>query len=97
MELVLPDGDGVKVCRRLREWSSMPMIVLSAVGHEDEQVRAFEAGADDYVTKPFRPRELAWRLCGQPSVPMVGHSPPTYLTSPSQPDGPPQHDREEKQ
>jgi two-component system, OmpR family, KDP operon response regulator KdpE len=62
IELVLPDGDGVKVCRRLREWSSMPMIVLSAVGDEDEQVRAFEAGADDYVTKPFRPRELVARL-----------------------------------
>jgi two-component system, OmpR family, KDP operon response regulator KdpE len=62
IELVLPDGDGVKVCRRLREWSSMPIIVLSAVGDESEQVRAFEAGADDYVTKPFRPRELVARL-----------------------------------
>jgi two-component system KDP operon response regulator KdpE len=62
IELVLPDGDGVKVCRRLREWSSMPIIVLSAAGDEDEQVRAFEAGADDYVTKPFRPGELVARL-----------------------------------
>jgi two-component system, OmpR family, KDP operon response regulator KdpE len=62
IELVLPDGDGVKVCRRLREWSSMPMIMLSAVGDEEEQVRAFEAGADDYLTKPFRPRELVARL-----------------------------------
>jgi two-component system, OmpR family, KDP operon response regulator KdpE len=62
IEFVLPDGDGVKVCRRLREWSSMPVIVLSAVGDEGEQVRAFEAGADDYVTKPFRPRELVARL-----------------------------------
>ena len=62
IELVLPDGDGVEVCRRLREWSAMPVILLSAVGDEREQVRAFEAGADDYVTKPFRPRELVARL-----------------------------------
>jgi two-component system KDP operon response regulator KdpE len=62
IELVLPDGDGVQVCRRLREWSAMPVILLSAVCDEDEQVRAFEAGADDYVTKPFRPRELVARL-----------------------------------
>ena len=62
IELVLPDGDGVEVCRRLREWSAMPVIVLSAVCDEEQQVRAFEAGADDYVTKPFRPRELVARL-----------------------------------
>jgi two-component system, OmpR family, KDP operon response regulator KdpE len=59
---VLPDGDGVEVCRQLREWSAMPVILLSAVGDEQEQVRAFEAGADDYVTKPFRPHELVARL-----------------------------------
>jgi two-component system KDP operon response regulator KdpE len=62
IELVLPDGDGVEVCRRLREWSAMPVILLSAVCDEEEQVRAFEAGADDYVTKPFRPHELVARL-----------------------------------
>jgi len=62
IELVLPDGDGVEVCQRLREWSAMPVILLSAVGDEEEQVRAFEAGADDYVTKPFRPREFVARL-----------------------------------
>jgi two-component system, OmpR family, KDP operon response regulator KdpE len=62
IERLLPDGDGVEICRRLRAWSSMPVIVLSAVCDEDEQVRAFEAGADDYVTKPFRPRELVARL-----------------------------------
>jgi two-component system KDP operon response regulator KdpE len=62
IELVLPDGDGVEVCRRLREWSPMPLIVLSTVSEEGEQVRALEAGADDYVTKPFRPRELVARL-----------------------------------
>jgi two-component system, OmpR family, KDP operon response regulator KdpE len=62
VDLVLPDGDGVEVTRRLREWSQMPIIVLSAVGDEEEKVRALEAGADDYVTKPFGPRELVARL-----------------------------------
>ncbi len=62
VDLVLPDMDGVDVCRRLREWSQMPIIVLSAVGEEDAKVRALAAGADDYVTKPFGPRELIARL-----------------------------------
>ena len=62
IDLVLPDVDGVEVCRRLREWSEMPIIVLSAVGEEDSKVRALAAGADDYVTKPFGPRELIARL-----------------------------------
>jgi two-component system KDP operon response regulator KdpE len=62
VDLVLPDGDGVEVARRLREWSAMPIIVLSAIGEEDEKVRALEAGADDYVVKPFAPRELVARL-----------------------------------
>jgi two-component system KDP operon response regulator KdpE len=62
LDLVLPDGEGVEVARRLREWSQMPILVLSAVGEEDEKVRALEAGADDYVTKPFAPRELVARL-----------------------------------
>jgi two-component system, OmpR family, KDP operon response regulator KdpE len=62
IELLLPDGDGIEVCRRLREWSDMPLIVLSAVGDEDPKVRALEAGADDYLTKPFGARELVARL-----------------------------------
>lgn len=62
LDLVLPDGDGIEVCARLREWSAMPIILLSAVGDEDEKVRALEAGADDYVVKPFGPRELVARL-----------------------------------
>lgn len=62
IDLVLPDIDGVEVCRRLREWSELPIIVLSAVGDEDAKVRALGAGADDYVTKPFGPRELVARL-----------------------------------
>jgi two-component system, OmpR family, KDP operon response regulator KdpE len=62
IDLVLPDIDGIEVCRRLREWSQAPVIVLSAVGDEEEKVRALEAGADDYVTKPFGSRELIARL-----------------------------------
>jgi two-component system KDP operon response regulator KdpE len=62
VDLVLPDGDGIEVCERLREWSDMPIMLLSAVGDEDEKVRALDAGADDYVTKPFAPRELVARL-----------------------------------
>jgi two-component system, OmpR family, KDP operon response regulator KdpE len=62
IDLVLPDGSGIEVCRRLREWTQVPIIVLSAVGDEEQKVRALEAGADDYVTKPFGPRELVARL-----------------------------------
>lgn len=62
LDLVLPDIDGVELCRRLREWTQIPVIVLSAVGEEDAKVRALAAGADDYVTKPFGPRELIARL-----------------------------------
>ena len=62
VDLLLPDGDGIDLCRQLREWSSMPIIVLSAVGEEGEKVRALRSGADDYVTKPFGPEELVARL-----------------------------------
>jgi two-component system KDP operon response regulator KdpE len=62
VDLVLPDGDGIEVCRQLRGWSEMPILVLSAIGDEDQKVRALEAGADDYVTKPFGARELVARL-----------------------------------
>jgi two-component system, OmpR family, KDP operon response regulator KdpE len=62
LDLMLPDLDGVEVTRRLREWSGMPILVLSAVGEEDRKVEALAAGADDYVTKPFGPRELIARL-----------------------------------
>jgi two-component system KDP operon response regulator KdpE len=62
IDLVLPDGDGVEVARRLREWSEMPILVLSAVGEEEQKVRALEEGADDYITKPFGTRELIARL-----------------------------------
>ena len=62
VDLVLPDRDGVEVTRSIREWSEMPILVLSAVGEEAEKIRALDAGADDYVTKPFGPGELVARL-----------------------------------
>jgi two-component system, OmpR family, KDP operon response regulator KdpE len=62
LDLILPDGNGVDITRSIREWSEMPIIVLSAVGDESEKVRALEAGADDYVTKPFGPGELVARV-----------------------------------
>jgi two-component system, OmpR family, KDP operon response regulator KdpE len=62
LDLVLPDGSGVEVCSEVRTWSSLPIIVLSAVGDEREKVRALDVGADDYVTKPFGTDEFLARL-----------------------------------
>ena len=62
LDLVLPDGSGTDVCRELRSWSSAPVLVLSVVGDEAERVAAFDAGADDYVQKPFGIDELLARL-----------------------------------
>jgi two-component system KDP operon response regulator KdpE len=62
LDLVLPDGSGIDVCRELRTWSTAPVIVLSAVGEEGEKVSALDAGADDYVTKPVGIDELLARL-----------------------------------
>ena len=62
LDLVLPDRSGTEVCRELRTWSSVPVIVLSAIGDESEKVAALDAGADDYVTKPFGMAELLARL-----------------------------------
>jgi two-component system KDP operon response regulator KdpE len=62
IDLMLPDGNGIEVCRELRSWTQMPILVLSAVGDEAQKVLALEAGADDYVTKPFGPRELVARV-----------------------------------
>jgi two-component system KDP operon response regulator KdpE len=62
LDLVLPDGRGVEVCEEVRRWSRLPIVVLSAVGDEREKVRALDAGADDYITKPFGTDELLARL-----------------------------------
>jgi two-component system KDP operon response regulator KdpE len=62
LDLGLPDMDGLEVLRRVREWSAVPVIVLSARGQEREKVTALDAGADDYLTKPFGIGELLARL-----------------------------------
>lgn len=62
LDLGLPDFSGAEVCRRVRETSEVPIIVLSARGHERDKVEALDRGADDYVTKPFGPEELMARI-----------------------------------
>ncbi len=62
LDVLLPDGRGTDVCRDLREWSTAPILILSAVGDEAEKIDALDAGADDFVTKPFSVDELLARL-----------------------------------
>jgi two-component system, OmpR family, KDP operon response regulator KdpE len=62
LDLVLPDGDGVGVTRELRAWTGVPILLLSAADDEREKVRALDAGADDYLTKPFGVDELLARI-----------------------------------
>jgi two-component system KDP operon response regulator KdpE len=62
LDLGLPDMDGLEVCRRIRQWSAVPIIVLSADGTEDRKIAALDGGADDYMTKPFGMGELEARL-----------------------------------
>ncbi len=62
LDLGLPDGDGIDLARRMREWSRVPIIVISARGREDDKVAALDAGADDYLTKPFGVNELLARM-----------------------------------
>jgi two-component system, OmpR family, KDP operon response regulator KdpE len=62
LDLGLPDGDGIDLTRQLREWCRVPIIVLSARGREEDKVAALDAGADDYLTKPFGVNELLARM-----------------------------------
>ena len=62
LNLGLPDGDGIELTRSLREWTNAPIIVLSARGREEDKVNALDAGADDYLTKPFGVSELLARI-----------------------------------
>ena len=62
LDLMLPGIDGLEVCRRLRAQWPIPVVMLTALGEETDRVVGFETGADDYVTKPFSPRELALRV-----------------------------------
>ncbi len=62
LDLGLPDGDGIELTRSLREWSRVPILVISARGREEDKVEALDAGADDYLTKPFGVNELLARM-----------------------------------
>ena len=62
LDLGLPDMDGMKILKEVRAWSNMPIIVVSARDHEKDKVEALDMGADDYIGKPFRPRELVSRI-----------------------------------
>ncbi|MEE4542747.1 response regulator transcription factor [Streptomyces sp. V4-01] len=62
LDLMLPGMDGLEVCRRLREHGPLPVVMLTARGDEDDRILGLEVGADDYVTKPFSPRELVLRV-----------------------------------
>jgi two-component system, OmpR family, KDP operon response regulator KdpE len=83
LDLLLPDGTGVDVCRELRTWTDAPIVLVSAVGEEEEKIAALDAGADDYVTKPFAIGELLARLraalrrAGSPGEPVLGVGPIT--------------------
>jgi len=81
LDLGLPDMDGTEVIRRLREWSKVPVLVLSVRGGEDDKIAALDAGADDYLTKPFSGRELLARvravlrrtpLASEPAIVRIG-------------------------
>ena len=77
LDLLLPDGSGREVTTELRTWSEAPIVLISAVGDEDEKIAALDAGADDYVTKPFAIGELLARLravlrrAGPPGEPLI--------------------------
>ncbi|HBX71006.1 MAG TPA: DNA-binding response regulator [Chloroflexi bacterium] len=62
LDVMMPDLDGFEVLQRIREQSNIPVIMLTAKGEEDDRVRGLELGADDYITKPFSPRELVSRV-----------------------------------
>lgn len=75
LDLGLPDMDGIKILKSVREWSSMPIIVVSARTHERDKVEALDLGADDYITKPFGTSELLARLRNA-----IRHVRASYLT-----------------
>src|SRR5689334_12189337 len=81
LDLMLPGLDGLEVCRRLRARAPVPVIMLTARGEEDDRITGFEVGADDYVSKPFSPRELTARVkavlrrASAPSIPGVPSEP----------------------
>lgn len=77
LDLMLPEIDGMEVCRRIRKTSNVPIIMLTAKGQEDDRVHGLQIGADDYVTKPFSPRELVARI--EAVLRRSGHAAPSEL------------------
>ena len=71
LDLGLPDLDGLDVTRQIREWSSVPILVLSARGQEHDKIAALDAGADDYLTKPFASDELLARVTARLEIAKV--------------------------
>jgi DNA-binding response OmpR family regulator len=71
LDLMLPDIDGIEVCKRLRQSSDVPILMLTARDEDVDKIIGLEVGADDYLTKPFNPRELV----GAPRAPDGGHRP----------------------
>ncbi|MEE1940683.1 response regulator transcription factor [Streptomyces sp. TRM 70361] len=76
LDLMLPGLDGLEVCRRLRERGPVPVVMLTARGDEEDRVLGLEVGADDYVTKPFSPRELVLRVSSVLRRAAAGRQPP---------------------
>src|SRR5512140_709630 len=79
LDLGLPDMDGIQVTRLVREWSQVPIIILSVRGAEEDKVAALDAGADDYLTKPFGSRELLARLRANLRRTPQGTSEPLFM------------------
>ena len=82
LDVMMPGIDGLEVCRRLRRYSEVPIVLLTALGGEQDRVVGLEIGADDYVTKPFSPRELVLRVDSilRRSAGVVDTGVPTVLT-----------------
>lgn len=76
LDLMLPKMDGYEVCRRIREFSLVPVIMLTAKGEQVDKLRGFEMGADDYLTKPFAPAELLMRVQAVLRRTQLGGTPP---------------------
>lgn len=86
LDIMLPALDGFEVCRRMRSWSSTPILMLTARGDEEDRIQGLEQGADDYLVKPFSPRELVSRvraiLRRVSSSQENGHVPQSQVSSP---------------
>ncbi|TYB50028.1 response regulator transcription factor [Actinomadura chibensis] len=92
LDLMLPGMDGLEVCRRLRETSAVPIVMLTALGAETDRLVGLETGADDYVTKPFSPRELALRVRSVLRRARGAYREPRRAAAPAAPPEPPLRD-----